>query len=151
MAKLRILNAKEIKEFRAGLLEQYGFSGRLEGVFLQNERDKIFLITETLSKINLSALRINTVGLYIAQWVDVRIRITIDGAQLLGGLCSKNIVELGESEVREWMRGEQLSKNLDYPDGTFVLLRRGTDFFGSGKYIKGTILNYVGKARRMHG
>jgi len=149
MQQLKILNKKEVKQILAKLKEQWGFSKTLNYTFLRSTKDKIYLVTNDLSKIDLSKLRIDKIGLYFCKIVNQKeIRFSIEGSQLIGPYCNKNIIELTESEMKQWLQGFDLDKEVKDVKG-FALIKHNNDFLGSGKIIDGKILNYIPKARRI--
>lgn len=146
---LKILNKKEIKEILAMIKEHYDAEPDLDYVFILNESDnKIYITNRDLEKIDLEKIRINLIGLYIAEINHGFIRLSIEGSQLIGPYAKKNILELDEKQMKAWMRGEDLDATGDYSG--FVIIKYGNDFLGSGKYSNGRILNYVNKARRVN-
>ena len=152
--KLKILNAKEIKEIKKLLKEQFGFEKNLDYIFLKNEKDKIYITSKDASKVNLSILSINTVGMYFAQFnkFSGEVRLSIEGARLIGEHCKKNIIDIDDEELKKWFRGEDLHmpKNcLKQAEGNFLILKNKDDFVGCGRYANSAILNFVGKERRV--
>ena len=149
MNNLKILNAKEVKEINALLAEQWGCMADTSYAFLRNSKNRIFLVNREIAEIDLSRLRINSIGMYFCELDEKGIRLSIEGSQLLGPNATKNIVELDEQETAKWFKGEDIKKECNGCSG-FLLVRNKNDFLGAGKYSKGTILNYVGKTRRIN-
>lgn len=152
---LSILNSKQRKRILAQLEEQYGFSGSLDYVFLlQETKQKIYLFTKDLAKLDLSDLRVDSMGLYFGAIFEGKIRLTIEGSQLVGPQAEKNIVSVGKEAMQRWMQGEKLLlSGLDedgFMQGDFVLLRYGDDFLGCGKVSGDAIANYIPKTRYVH-
>ena len=149
MPELKILNNKEIKEIYKLIEKQWGAKIELDYGFLKNNKNKIFVINKDIAKIDMSKLRLNSVGMYFCEIDSRGIRLSIEGTQLLGSKATKNIVELNEEETKKWLKGEDLEKECKYCSG-FVILKNKNDFLGNGKYSNGKILNYVGKTRRVN-
>ena len=148
MQNLKILNKKQTKEILSLIKKQFGAEFKSDFAFLKNEKGKIYLINKDISKINLEKLRINSLGLYFAETRNNEIRLSIEGSQLIGPLAKKNILELTEKQVKEWMQGNDLETKGDYSG--FVLVKHNKDFLGCGKVREGKVFNYVGKARRIN-
>ena len=148
MQNLKILNSKEKKEILNILKKQFGFEGKLDYAFLKNEKGKLYCINSEFSSIDLSKLRINTLGLYFARQVDKTIRLTIEGSQIIGKNASKNIVEITKEEMLDWLKGNDLTKEVSSKE--FIILKHKTDFLGCGKCKEGKIFNYVPKGRRIN-
>lgn len=149
MPELKILNSKEIKQIYEMIEGQWGAEIKLDCGFLRNPKNRVFVISRDVSKIDASKLRINSAGMYLCESDNLGIRLSIEGSQLIGPKASKNIVELNEDEARKWFKGEDLDKECKDCKG-FVILRHNNDFLGTGKYANGKILNYVSKTRRVN-
>ncbi len=146
MQNLKILNKKQIKLILKKLEAQFGFKDTLDFVFLQNREGKIFLINKDIAKVDLSKLRINSIGLYFGKIEQDELRLSIEGSQLIGKKAKKNIVELNSQQLKQWLKGEDIENNKHQG---FVIIRHNKDFLGTGKAKQDKILNFVPKARRI--
>jgi len=166
MHQLKILNSKEIKEILNLIEKQWGAKLKLDYAFLKNQKNRVFLINKDISNIDLSKLRINSVGMYFCEIDKIGIRLSIEGSQIIGPKATKNIIEINEKQTKQWLKGEDLEIKEDnsskmsnsYPPTSpqshqnysgFVILKHNNYFLGSGKYKNGKVLNYVGKSRRI--
>ena len=149
MPQLKILNSKEIKEIYKLVESQWDARIKLEYGFLKNNKNRVFVVSKDISKIDISKLRLNSVGMYFCECDKFGIRLSIEGSQIVGAKSTKNIVELNEDEAKKWFKGEDLEKECKDGNG-FVILKHNKDFLGTGKYANGKILNYVGKSRRVN-
>ena len=149
MPELKILNSKEIKEILKMIEKQWGAKIKLDFGFLKNQKNRVFVVSRDISKIDASRLRINSIGMYFSEIDDKGIRLSIEGAQAVGPKAGKNVVELNEEEAKKWFKGEDLEKECKDCSG-FIILKHKNDFLGCGKYANGKILNYVGKTRRVN-
>ena len=149
MPELKILNNKEIKEIYKLIDNQWGAKIKLDYGFLKNNKNRVFIISKEISKIDLSKLRLNSVGMYFCECDKFGIRLSIEGSQIVGPKAAKNVVELDEEETKKWFKGEDLEKECKDCSG-FVILKHNKDFLGNGKYANGKILNYVSKTRRIN-
>jgi len=144
----RILNSKEIKKILNWLKEHYGVKElKIDKAFLQNTKDKIYLISKKISEFEDKNLRINLIGMYFAKEEKKGIRLSIEGSQIIGPEATKNVVELNENQLSEWLNGRDVELTSDVEG--FVIIKHGNDFFGVGNYKEGKILNYVPKERRI--
>lgn len=145
-----ILNSKAIKELIQKITEQFGEipNNFKEHGFIKG-KDKIYIITKDITKANLEELRINNLGLYIAEHKEDndQIRLSIEGSQLIGPVATKNVCEVDEKTRNEWLMGHDIKANGEFSG--HVIIKCKTDYFGTGKYKEGTILNHVPKARRL--
>ena len=174
MPELKILNSKEIKEIFQMIENQWGAKVKLDYGFLKNNKNRVFIVSKDISKIDFSKLRLNSIGMYFCEIDSKGIRLSIEGTQIVGPKATKNIIELDEEETKKWFKGEDLEKECkdcngfvilknqkNYPSNASELVRKLTrsqvtdnffvkDFLGCGKYKDGKILNYVGKSRRVN-
>lgn len=149
MPELKILNNKEIKEIYKLIQNQWGVKLKLDYGFLKNNKNRVFIISKDISKIDISKLRLNSIGMYFCEIDDLGIRLSIEGSQIIGPKATKNVAELNDEEAKRWFKGEILEKECKDCNG-FVILKHNEDFLGNGKYANGRILNYVGKSRRVN-
>ena len=147
--ELKALNGKEIKKVLAMVEEQWGAKLKLDYAFLQSAKNRIFLINREISRIDISKLRINAMGMYFCEIADKGIRLSIEGSQIVGPSASKNVLVLNDHEAKLWLKGEDLEKEGIGLKG-FVLIKHNGDFLGSAKVVTGKILNFVGKTRRIN-
>src|SRR3989338_5342654 len=137
MQNLHILNSKEVKQLREKIVEQFGtfFSG--EYAFLQSKKNKIYLVSRDLGKIALENLIIERVGLYVAEVNEAEVRLSKEGAQLLGkekGL--KNVISLTKEELKAYFYGVDVKKDLGTAS-RMILLQYKKDIIGCAKYKEG--------------
>jgi len=153
MQKIVILNSREIREIKEILVEQFGYALPEDYAYLQTEKDKIFLITKDLVKLDLDKLIVDKLGLYFAEINHGEVRLSKEGAQLLGDEARKNkvtllnVVPLSAEEMKKYFAGENLIKDLG-PEKKLVLLKFESNIFGCAKYKEGEILNYLPKNHR---
>jgi len=149
-ANYEILNSKQVKDLIEKLTEQYGAvpANFKEHGFIRG-KDNIYLITKDLALANLEGLRVNNLGLYIAEYKleKNQARLSIEGSQIIGPVATKNVCELDIEQRAEWMRGNDIEINGEFSG--YVIIKCGTDFLGTGRYKEGKILNHVPKARRL--
>ena len=148
MQKLRILNSKEAKKIYSFIEQQWGCDVDLEYTFLQNERNKIYVINKKFGEIDVKKLRINSVGLQFGEETEHGLRLSIEGSQLIGKFAKKNILELSLEQLKEWMAGSDLENTFGFSG--FILIRYKGDFIGTGKAVGNKIYNYVSKIRRVN-
>ena len=145
--KLRILNTREIKDILARLKDLYDYTEKIESAFLMDGKQKIYLISKSISLIDFEQLNINSMGLYFADINKYNeLRLSIEGSQLIGPHAKKNILELSEEQVRAYFHSEEIPMNEK--NTGFMLLRYKNDFFGASKIKDGKLLNYLPKVHR---
>lgn len=147
---IHILNSKEKKEIESQLQEQFGIQ-KLPDRILQIGKERLRLFTgnftekemEKLSKIT----HIEGIGLYIARQENDGIRLSIEGAQILKNQIKKNIFELNDLQLKEWLSGADLQMKTG-KRGIFII-KYQNDFLGSGKISEQKISNFIPKSRRI--
>jgi len=146
--QLRILNSKEKKYITQLIKKQfdcdYSFS---DYELFMNQKNKLFILSKMIAYANLDDLRINSLGLYFGEINRNELRLSIEGAQLIGKIAKKNILELNDEQAKSWMSGKDLEINTQL--NGFVIIKNKDDFLGCGRIINKRLLNYVPKERRV--
>jgi NOL1/NOP2/fmu family ribosome biogenesis protein len=144
----QFMASRELKEFFKLIEKQYGkVPDILDKMAFIRGKENIYAITKDVDAVNMKNLRINSLGLYIAEVKNGQLRLSIEGAQLIGPTATKNVIELTEEQLKEWFKGNNLKIEGIYEG--FAILKHKKDYVGSGKYKEGFILNFVPKARRL--
>lgn len=143
--EMDILSKTEIKKILRQLDKQFDFKEKMDYVFLKNTKNKIFIVSKDLEKIKLGDFKINTSGLYIIKEEKDGLRLSIDGSQIIGPKCGKNILVL--DDINEWLTGYNVK--VDTKLKGYVIVKCKDDFLGCGKIVKGKLLNYIPKSRRI--
>lgn len=148
MQNLKFLDRKGKKRFLELLKKQFGFEEELDYSFLTNNKNKVFIVNKDIANIDLERIKINSIGLYIAEFNNNEVRPSIEGSQIIGKKAKKNVIELDENQAKEWLKGNDLEKPTN-AEG-FVILKHNEDYLGSGRVKQNTILNFVPKTRRLN-
>ena len=146
MHTLDFLNGKQVKEINELVKEQWGTELPKEYSYLIRKDGDIFLVDRGVGEIDLQKLRINSIGIYVGELRNDELRMSIEGAQIIGPQATKNVVKITREQLSQWLKGEDLE--VDSENG-FVILKCQKDFVGCGKASNGRILNFVPKARRV--
>lgn len=152
--KYNVLNKKQANLIIDKINERWGCKVDYAGLdcsFLQSKDDKIHIIDNKIKEVDLSRLRINSMGLYIAELFKNEIRLSSEGAEFLGKQATRNIVELDVDEFRMWMSGEEieLKNNPENTSDGFVIVKYKDDIIGCGKLKDKLLLNFLSKIRRV--
>ncbi|MBW2992984.1 hypothetical protein KY317_00230 [Candidatus Woesearchaeota archaeon] len=144
---LKILNKKQIKNIFSLIKNQFGADVKLEYIFLQDDDRNLFVINRDISRIDLSKLRVNSIGMYFGQVKETEIMLGIEASQTIGPFSKKNVVEVDKQTAKKWLAGE----DLDYSGklSRYVLIKSNNDFLGTGKIKEKKILNSIPKQRRL--
>lgn len=144
---LNALSGRDLKPVLAKIKGQWGAEIDFPWAWYQSAKNDLFVLSKDIAKIDPKKFRINSVGLYIGEFKKGELRLSIEGSQLIGPHAKKNVVELDKDELRQWLRGEDLVKDVK-AEG-YVIMKSGNDFVGCGRVKEGKILNFVPKARRL--
>ena len=142
----KIITKKETKQIITKIKQQYNIKKlELDYIFLKN-KERILVVSDKLSKVDLSNLNINAIGLYFAN-VTNKIRLTIEGSQIIGSLATSNVLEINEEQLKDYFDGNDLNTDKTFKD--FVILKYKDMFLGTGKYKESKIINFFPKERRV--
>ncbi len=146
---MRFLNHKELKEILKRIKDNWGAElNDDEFAFLMNGKNRFFIVSRDIERLELPKLRINNVGIYFGELTDRgELRLTIEGSAIVGMKATKNVADISKELARAWFKGEDIDYGSE--ENAFVIVRHGRDFLGCGKLVDGRILNYVPKARRV--
>ena len=151
MMKLKALNKKEASKILEHLGEEYGCDAKTllidKYTFFTSDKNKVYIITNEIKDIDLSAVRVNSFGMYLCEINHGNIRLSMEGSLLIGKIATKNVFEVDNTTAKEWLMGTDIKSEQEFVG--FVIIKKNEDFLGCGKYKEGIILNYVSKARRI--
>ncbi len=157
MTRFEILNSKEKKKITALINERFDSKFKTEKAIIK-VNNKLFLINRELEELNFKNLRIERFGLYFATLESKmnstnKIRLSIEGSQIVGKTAKKNILTLNEEQVKRWLLGEDIKigeGQMNRCTTGFVILKFKDDFFGCGllKQVKNQSNREEGKEKR---
>lgn len=150
---IKIFNKNQKKEIENKLREQFGIL-EIPGEILQRGKERLFLYQGNLSprmieNLDRGRLNIERVGVYFGKIVENigEIRLSIEGTQLLKDQIKKNIFELNEEQMEEWMKGRELL--IKTGKKGILIMKYEKDFLGCGKASEEKITNFIPKNRRL--
>jgi NOL1/NOP2/fmu family ribosome biogenesis protein len=157
IGNLKILNSRETKHIVEIMSEQYGYEYKKaahEYAFLMNKDNRIYLVSRNIEIMPYHEFKIDSVGMYLGELYKESLRLSIEGAQMIGPDATKSVIELDDEQMVEWIKGKDI--DLEFEDSKHFLIVKNvnkitgkTDFIGTGKYKDGKLLNYVSKSRRL--
>lgn len=139
------LNSKQKKKLLKSLTAQFGFESD-EDFHLIQDGDNIYYFNSDIDGVDLDSLRLSQIGMRIGVLKDDFVMLTVQGCQLLGDYCSKNILEFDNESMRDYLKGEDLI--CDENKGIF-LLKSNDNYFGCSKCVKGILRNNVERTRQI--
>jgi len=158
MLRYNILNSKETKHVLEKIRNQYGYDidkSGLDYAFLKNKEDRLYAVSKELARIPYDDMKIDAIGIYFGELYKEKLRLSIEGAQIIGPFATKNIYDLDYDQMILWIKGNE----IDFEDvgEDFVIVRykepktQKYDILGCGKYNRQTnkLMNYVSKSRKL--
>ena len=152
MNQLKILNSKEKKEIEKKLDEQFGVNN-VHGILAMRGKERIFFYSGSFNEEDIREIEkiafIERIGVYfgkVEEKID-EIRLSIEGSQILGNQIKKNIFEIPDDEIENWMKGREL--NIKTGKRGFLIMKYKNNFLGTGKASEEKIGNFIPKNRRL--
>lgn len=147
---IRFIKSREKKKITQYLQNQFGITN-LPYLLIESGKERIRAFSGHLSKEEILYLNkltnIELVGIYfIKKESQEEMRLTLDATHLLKDQITKNIIELTESQMLDWLRGHDL--HIQYEKGSFII-KYPPYLIGYGKSIGNKILNFIPKNRRL--
>ncbi|WP_456398388.1 methyltransferase RsmF C-terminal domain-like protein [Palaeococcus sp. (in: euryarchaeotes)] len=132
---------EETKKVIELLIEQYGYAPDL--IFEIRGNRKVYAYKDCPLDMQIHAER----GIYFGKIESDGIRLTIEGAFLVGPKAERNVIELDREKMLKWMKGEDVP--VDFEGNAWVILKHNMYYLGGGKASGGVVRNYVPKDRRI--
>jgi NOL1/NOP2/fmu family ribosome biogenesis protein len=149
---MRILSRKETEVFEIKLENMYGVKDALRGftVLLSGKDEKMWIANQELFQIPLEKLRINSVGLYFGRIDSGKLRISVEGTGIIGPKANKNVVELDDAHLWDFLRGFDIELKEKVPETKdYVLVKHKNDWLGIAKIEGNTLKNALPKSRKI--
>ena len=144
------IRSSEKKRIIEQLNQQFGIE-KIPYLLIESGREKIRAFSGNLSKEEILQLTsitlIENIGIYFLSKEDT-LRITLDAAHLLKDQITKNILEIDEIQLHDWLRGKDLILNNPIQSGPYII-KYNSDIVGYGKSNGVKIFNYIPKDRRL--
>ena len=86
-------------------------------------------------------------GLYFASLENNELRLSIEATQMLGKKADKNVLNLNEGQLKQYMLGKNIT--VDNNNNTLVILKYKDDFIGCAKQKDFKVINFLPKERRV--
>ena len=144
------IRSSEKKRIIEQLKEQFGIE-KIPYLLIRSGKEKIRAFSGHLSKEEIKTLsqitNIESIGLYlIKQEKEQDLRLSIDATNLLKSQITKNILEVNNEQLLDWIRGKDLQ--IITTQNTKII-KHNQDFIGCGKSNGIKIFNYIPKGRRL--
>jgi len=151
---IHILSNQETQEILSKLNKQFGIQKLPENsVLIKIGKEKIFLFNGNFSEEQIKNLEkitfIERIGIYFAKIFlpTNEIKLSIEGTQTLKNQITKNIFEINNEQLENWMLGKEL--NIKTGLKGIVVIKYKDDLLGCGKASENKIGNFIPKSRRL--
>jgi len=146
------MSNEEKRELEGIIQKNYGTKIKFREVLLKTKKGKIWMFYEDFPEVWWKKLRINSVGLYLGKLKrNYKIKLSLEGAQIVGKYAEKNIIEVDEDELKRFLSGENIEKfyPVNAERNNFVLVKHKDDIVGVGILRDGYVENLLPKIRRI--
>lgn len=140
------------QEILKKLNEQFGVQ-EIPGKLIKIGKEKIFLFNGDFSDEQIKNLEkitfIERIGIYIGTIFlpTNEIRLSIEGTQIFKNQITKNIFEIDDNQLNDWMQGQEL--NIKSNLRGIIIIKHKNDYLGCGKASENKIGNFIPKSRRL--
>ncbi len=150
-SSLKIFSENEKQEILDKLNQQFGIK-KVDGIISMRGQERLFLFQGNFDERKIreleSTISVERVGIYFGKIADDKIRLSIEGVQILKEQIAKNIFEIQtEEDLEKWMKGNELNIKTGKKD--FLIIKYKDDFLGCGKASEEKITNFIPKNRRL--
>ncbi|MEK6845031.1 MAG: hypothetical protein AABX44_02125 [Nanoarchaeota archaeon] len=149
---IHIFSNRETQEILSKLKEQFEIQ-KIPGRLIKIGKEKIFLFNGDFSDEQIKKLEkivfIEKMGIYIGAIFPPtgEIRLSIEGTQILKNQITKNIFEINNEQLDNWMQGEEL--NIQTGLKGIIVIKHKNNYLGCGKASENKIGNFIPKSRRL--
>ncbi|MBS3065730.1 hypothetical protein J4229_01655 [Candidatus Pacearchaeota archaeon] len=149
MTTYTFIKSSEKNRIIEELNEQFGITN-IPYLLIESGKEKIRAFSGSLSKEEIikagELAKVEGVGIYFLKKEETGLRLSFEALMLLKEQITKNVLDIDESQMNLWIRGNDLEANI--PQGVYAIRFNG-DFFGCGKSNGTKLFNYVPKERRI--
>ena len=147
------MNKKEVEKIEKIIEKNYGVKIKFKDILLKTSKDKIWIVSKDFKKNFFKNLKVNSIGLYFGRLKrNEKIKLSLEGAQLVGKKATKNLVEIDENELISFLQGFNVKKfkEKNAELNNFVVVKFKEDIVGIGILRSGYIENLLPKSRRIY-
>jgi len=146
----KILEEKEKQEIKNKLNSQFGIE-KINGIINKKGKERLFLFQGSFTAKEILDLErtipIERIGIYFAKEVENELRLSIDGINIFKEQITKNIIEIPDNLIQDWMQGNEIYLETNIKG--FCIIKNKQNFLGTGKSNNNRITNFIPKNRRL--
>jgi NOL1/NOP2/fmu family ribosome biogenesis protein len=113
---------------------------------LQSGQNRIRVISQEAYELVPQVPFIQVAGLYMGERRPNGIRLSLDGAQLIGPRAVRQILALTSEQAAAWLRGESI--DVEDSRSGYLIVSHRSDILGCGSLSGGRLHNFLPKDRR---
>ncbi|MDD2678646.1 MAG: hypothetical protein PHG04_02760 [Candidatus Nanoarchaeia archaeon] len=144
-SELRKRERNKIKEM---LFEDYGFSMPNEWMLYYLGKNRVWVLKEDFFNLPLDKLNVEVMGFCLCYFDFKMLRLSFNGAQIVGENANKNVLEISIKEAEELIRGFNIEKETNM-GAEYLILKSPAGIIGVGKNHKTRVLCQINKNRRI--
>lgn len=145
---IHFIKTPEKRDIVEELGSQFGIT-QLPFLLIESGKEKIRAFSGSLSKDEIHKIgevaNIELIGMYLLKR-EGEFRLSLDASNALKDQITKNIIELNEQQMHDWIRGNDIE--MEKESGVYVIKFK-EDFLGCTKSNGHILFNYVPKDRRI--
>ena len=145
---IKPLKNKIVKELKNELLNTYGFKTPNDWLFYYLNENRIWLLSPELAEFDTGYLNVELKGLYFCYFDYERLRLSPEGAQLIGMKASKNVLLITDKQAEEIIRGFDIDIETNL-EADYLILKTRKGILGVGKNHKNKVLCQFRKNSRI--
>ena len=150
---MKFLTSKEKKELLNKIIAIYECNNFIENavVALSGKEEKIWLMSREVAEFDYGNLRLNSAGIYFGRFDNEKLRMSIEGAQIVGKSAKKNLAIISQEDAQNFIRGQDLlaEKEISCEEGQNVIVLSESTILGVSKYKSGSLLSVLPKNRKI--
>ncbi|WXG40033.1 MAG: hypothetical protein WED07_04300 [Candidatus Freyarchaeum deiterrae] len=131
---------------KVSMIIEKQFGVKINFKFREAGKNKVYAYKEC-TNLEKQSIEIVHYGVYFGRFDKDGLRLSIEGAQLIGKEAKRNIIEIDHNKAVKWMKGEDLK--IESGAQGYVILKWKNYYLGCGEIKNGTIKNHLPKDRRI--
>jgi len=140
------LSKREVRKIHEMIKEQWGAEIKLDFVFLQNTKGKIYIVNRAVFDFDPTKLRIDSMGMYFGKIEKDGLRLSIEGSQIVGPKAKKNVIEIQDKKL--WLKASDIKAEVE--SDRIIIAKNNEDFMGCGRLLEDIFKPFIPKARRFN-
>jgi NOL1/NOP2/fmu family ribosome biogenesis protein len=136
----------EVVRALKAIKERFGIESEVLKGFSIVEKGDIWISSKEASTLKIPG--ISRAGIRLVRVFKDGYKLTTAGIQLFGKYATKNVLEISEEKLQDYLEGKDIYVGPSECEEGQVIVKCGNDYLGSGLYTKGKLKNQLPKGRR---